>query len=217
MKTDLLQYICRLSLKPTILLTCLILLCPAKSSAEDIFRDLTDNKNVESTYVSGRMSNKMTTWKGASRRSTVNLDNGFSSLYSYRCYSVDAVNEARKILNAYLKRNKEMELVMRSKELGGEYMVYEQFDASGGILKMLIWNSTDVQDCEIVVIEFPTSTQSGGPRMTYKATPSPDINTSAARQSGKAANNRDVYIDAGELINLKDYTLEGDWSQYGIR
>lgn len=201
-----------------------LMLCPSTLMAEEIFGALTSNKNVESSYVSGRMAENMKTWKGVSDRSTVNLNNGFSSLYSYRCFSVDAVNEARKILNDYLKRNSEVELIMRTKELSGEYMFYERFNSSNQILQMIIWNATEPSDCEIVVIDFtPGSSQratiTGENSSAYSGNYNqPRLSEEEYQQTLQRLREFQVreYLKEATGQTLEGYTLEGDWSAYGI-
>lgn len=137
-----------------ILLFAFILLSTATAKAEDIFADLTDLKQVESTYISGRFAHNQKTWQSHSGMRAVNLSDGFSSLYTYRCYSQESVDKARSILKAYLRKHPEMEVVMRTKELAGEYVIYEQFNSDDKLMKMIIWNGEAPNLCEIVVVDW---------------------------------------------------------------
>lgn len=127
---------------------------PCNVRAEDIFSELTDLKQVESTYISGRFSHNKRSWQSHSGLRAVNLSNGFSSLYTYRCYSTESVDKARSILKAYLKKHPDMEVVMRTKELAGEYVIYEQFNSEDKLMKMIIWNAEAPNLCEIVVVDW---------------------------------------------------------------
>lgn len=131
-----------------------LLLNASKASAEDIFAELTDLKQVESTYISGRFAHNQRTWQSHSGMRAINLSDGFSSLYTYRCYSLEAVEKARAILKSYLKKHPDMEVVMRTKELAGEYVIYEQFNSEDKLMKMIIWNGESPNLCEIVVVDW---------------------------------------------------------------
>lgn len=125
-----------------------------EASAEDIFAELNDMPHVEGTYVSGRFSHNKKYWSSNSGDRYMNLSKGFSALYTYQCYSTDAVKKARQILKQYVRNNSNVELVMRSKTDGQEYMVYEKFMNEEMISQMVIWNSDGPNVCEVVVIDW---------------------------------------------------------------
>lgn len=123
--------------------------------AQDVFAALADMNQVECTYISGRFAHNKKFWQSRTGKHSVNLSKGFSSLYSYQCFSIEAVDKARKILKDYLKKNPDMEIVMRSKQAGQEYAVYEKFiDDGSKVTQMIIWSQEDKQVCEIVVINW---------------------------------------------------------------
>ncbi len=122
--------------------------------AEEIFAELADIKQVESTYISGRMAHNMPMWRSQTGSHAINFNEGFSSLYTYQCYSVEAVDKARKILRNYLKSHPDMEVVMRTREASGEYVIYERFSKDNRLMQMIIWSSDAPNICEIVVVDW---------------------------------------------------------------
>lgn len=131
-----------------------LLLLPFKASADDIFAELSGRTHVESSYVSGRFAHNMKTWRSKDYSHSMNLSKGFSALYSYQCYSEEDVKDARRILNDYIKRNSDVELVMRSREGMQDYEVYEKFSSDDKITQMVIWSSSSPNNCEMVVIDW---------------------------------------------------------------
>ena len=122
--------------------------------ADEIFAELADTNSVESTYISGRMAHNMQLWRNITGTHAMNFSEGFSSLYTYQCYSAEAVTKARKILDAYLKKNPDMEIVMRTREASGEYVIYERFSNDNLLMQMIIWSSDAPNVCEIVVVDW---------------------------------------------------------------
>ena len=119
--------------------------------AEDVFADLAGMSHVESTYVSSR---------------------GFPSLYSYQCYSEEAVTKARDILKKYLKKNPDVEVVMKTTQGMQEYVVYEKFiDEGKKVEQMIIWNSDASNVCEIVVINWDKGLERGTARYSDEDIP----------------------------------------------
>lgn len=132
-----------------------ILLMPFAVSAEEVFAELSGMDNVESTYVSGRFAHNKKTWYSASRQHGMDLSRGFSALYTYQCYSEESVAKAKKILKDYLKKNRDIEVVMKTSQGMQEYVVYEKFSDDGKLIKqMIIWNSDAPNVCEIVVVDW---------------------------------------------------------------
>lgn len=148
-------------------------LCSQRAGAEEIFAALTDMNQVESTYISGRFAHHMKTWRSANGNHAMNLSQGFSSLYSYQCYSLDAVDKARKILKDYLQKHPELEVVMRSKDAAGEYVVYESFIDDNTVSKMIIWNSDAPNVCEIVVIDWKKGLARGSSKYSDSVSDAP--------------------------------------------
>lgn len=138
-------------------------LVPASLKAEEIFKDLVDMKNVDSTFVSGRFASTKKIWRSKSGMHSMDLSQGFSAMYVYNCYSQTAADEARRLLNNYLKKNSDMEVMMRSKEAGGEYVLYQSFNSEGVLTKMIIWDSIAPNICEIVVVEWEKGLRGGEP------------------------------------------------------
>ena len=124
-------------------------------NAQDIFADLAGVDNVESTYVSGRFAHNKKIWASSSGQHSIRLDKGFSSFYSYQCYSEKSVAMARKILKQYLKDNPSVEVMMRTSQGVQEYAVYEKFTDDGDkITQMVIWNSDAPNVAEVSVINW---------------------------------------------------------------
>lgn len=124
------------------------------AQANDIFEALNGMTTVESTYVSGRFAHNKKTWRNHTGTRAMDLSKGFSSLYSYQCYSEESVKKARQILADYLKKNKNVEVVMRSKQGGQEYVVYEKFKDDDMVTQMIIWSCDAPNVCEVVVIDW---------------------------------------------------------------
>lgn len=122
--------------------------------AKEIFADLAGDAQVDITYVSGKFAHNQKTWRSQTGRHAMDLSKGFSSLYSYQCYSEQSVKKARRILEAYLKANPTMEIVMKQSQGMQEYVVYEKFMADDRLEQMIIWNSDAPNVCEIVVIDW---------------------------------------------------------------
>lgn len=138
-----------------ILTAALMMLMGASASAQDIFADLAGVDNVESTYVSGRFAHNKKIWASSSGQHSIRLDKGFSSFYSYQCYSEKSVAMARKILKQYLKDNPSVEVMMRTSQGVQEYAVYEKFTDDGDkITQMVIWNSDAPNIAEVSVINW---------------------------------------------------------------
>ena len=127
---------------------------PMTVSAKEIFADLAGMNMVESTYISGRFAHNMRQWRSARGNHVMNLDQGFSSMYTYQCYSVEAVEKAGKILKAYLKANPDIEEVLRTNDASGAYQIFERFDSEDRLMQMIIWNNEAPNVCEIVVIDW---------------------------------------------------------------
>lgn len=120
----------------------------------DIFAEISGMPQVESSYVSGRFAHNMKVWRSIYGQHSMDLSAGFSALYSYQCYSEEAVAKARKILQRYLKDNKDVELMMKTTSGTQEYYVYEKFVNDNMVTQMVIWESTSPNVCEIVVIDW---------------------------------------------------------------
>lgn len=135
-------------------LAILSFIIPDVARGEEIFSDLTNQKQVESTYVSGRFSHNMKRWLSQSGLHSMDLSRGFSSLYTYQCYSIEATMKARSILDNYVAKHKNMELMMRTKQLQGEYLIYEMFNNEDAVTQMIIWDSASPGLCEIVVVNW---------------------------------------------------------------
>lgn len=132
----------------------MIFVC-GNASAQDIFAELAGIDNVESTYVSGRFAHNKKIWASSSGQHSIRLDKGFSSFYSYQCYSEKSVAMARKILKQYLKDNPSVEVMMRTSQGVQEYAVYEKFTDDGDkITQMVIWNSDAPNIAEVSVINW---------------------------------------------------------------
>lgn len=211
----------------------LLSMWPDTMKAEEIFHALTANKNVESTYVSGRIAKDYKIWQGSMNRSSIQLPTGFSSLYSYRCYSKEAVEEGRKILKDYLKDNKDVELVMSTNDHTGEYQYYLRYNGNDHVTQALIWNCMAPNDCEIVVVYFspqkmsttdttsPSTSSSNSSIQNYTT----DLSTKDNEQPGmtdeeyrKTQRLLQKQQD-GETVNfegqsLEGYILRGDWNTY---
>lgn len=143
------------------LLCCLVGCLPVNLYGEEIFEELTkmDAGNVESTYISGRWADRQLSIPAGSGMGSFDLSEGFSALYNYNCYSESAVQKARRILETYLKKSPEMELIMRKTDGTGEYMIYQKFVKKNILKQMIIWSSDTPCDCYIVVIDWDEGLQ----------------------------------------------------------
>lgn len=131
-----------------------LLVLPLEGFAADIFEKLATMPQVESTYISGRMANRYKTWTSSSGRRRMDLSQGFSAMYAYECYSKEACAEARKILDNYLKKHPEVTLMVRTKELSGNYELYQEWTKDNKLKKMIMWTSDGPSVCDIVVIDW---------------------------------------------------------------
>lgn len=134
---------------------------PLFSSAQEIFPGLSEMKQVESTYISGRFSQAMPVWRSNSGKHALDLKRGFSSLFRYEIYSKEALDKARKMLNDYIKKNPDLELVMSTKQMMGEYLVYEKFNKDGELLQLVLLDSEGPNLGEIVVINWDSGLDRG--------------------------------------------------------
>lgn len=148
------NYIARLRPAVVSLALTALMLMPGTALAEEVFAQLAEMNHVECTYVSGRFAHNKQRWRSNSGQHAMDLSRGFSSLYSYQCYSEEAVNKARAILKDYLKKNKDVVVVMKTTQGHQEYVVYEKFMGDDKITQMIIWNSDAPNVCEIVVIDW---------------------------------------------------------------
>lgn len=137
-----------------VIFTLIMLTLNIRAEAKDIFADLAGMAGVESTYVSGRFAHNKQSWKSNSGLHGIDLSRGFSALYSYECYSEEAVRKARAILKNLIKNDPDLELMMKTTQGSQEYLVYEKFNDEGNLIQMLIWNSDAPHVCEIVVIDW---------------------------------------------------------------
>lgn len=147
-----------------IILITVIMLSAQDLRAGDIFGSLSGRPMVECSYISGRFANNKKVWSSFNGMHSFDLSRGFSALYSYQCYSEEDVKDARKILNDYLKKNKDMELVMKTVHGGMEYMVYEKFGKDNLLMQMIVWTIDSPNVCEVVVIDW----DKGLPRRSEK-------------------------------------------------
>lgn len=139
---------------PVLAVTACMLLS-GNTMAQEVFTELAGMDNVESTYVSGRFSHNKKYWSNITGTRYISLSRGFSSMYSYQCYSEEAVAKAREILRQYLKKNPDMEVMMKTTQGSQEYTVYEKLiDEGKKVVQMIIWNSDAPNVCEIAVINW---------------------------------------------------------------
>lgn len=146
------------------LLTLCALVLPSTAKAEDIFAELSGRTHVESSYVAGRFAHNMKTWRSRDYAHAMDLQRGFSALYSYQCYSEQDVSDARKILKEYIKNNPSVELVMQTRQGMEEYSIYEKFNADEKLVQMVIWNESAPNSCEMVVIDWKNGLTPSSPK-----------------------------------------------------
>lgn len=128
---------------------------PSQGLAQDIFAELSGMEAVESTYVSGRFAHAQRYLTNKDGTHRIALNQGFSSLYSYQCYSEQSVAMAKKILKKYLKDNPNVEVVMKNTQGVLEYAVYEKFIDNGNkVSQMIIWSSDGPCAVEVSVINW---------------------------------------------------------------
>lgn len=162
-------------IRKTALPVMLVLLASVSARADEVFAGLAEMNSVESTYVSGRFSHNQRYWVSKDGRHSMNLSQGFSALYIYQCYSEEAVKAARKILDGYLKKNPEMEVVMRTREASSEYLVLEKFMTDNKVSQMIIWSSDAPNVCEIVVVDWKNGLSRGESSYSDTFNPSPNF------------------------------------------
>lgn len=131
------------------------------ANAKEIFAQLTEMPQVESTFISGKMGSRLMALPEVGRmvRNGIMLESGdFKAIFIYKCYSEESVKKARDILTDYIKSNKDVELLMRTRQGGQEYTMYEESrhgaSNSSHRSKLIIWNSDAPNVCEVVVIEL---------------------------------------------------------------
>lgn len=164
--------------------------------AEDVFADLAGMSHVESTYVSGRFAHNKKYWYSNSGMHKMDLSWGFSSLYSYQCYSEETVAKARDILKRYLKKNPDIEVMMKTTQGMQEYVVYEKFvDEGKKVEQMIIWNSDASNVCEIVVINWDKGLERGTARYS-------DDNIPESVPAMMNLDNLDALASLGESIGI---------------
>lgn len=158
----------------TIVVWAILLMMSNQAEAQEVFADLAGMNHVESTYVSGRFAHNNQFWRSNSGSHVMDLSRGFSSLYSYRCYSEEAVGKAMEILKKYLKSNSDIEVVMKTTQGLQEYVIYEKFlDDGNKISQMIIWNREAPNVCEIVVINWDKGVERGPDHYSNHNTPLP--------------------------------------------
>lgn len=125
----------------------------ASAVKRDVFSELTQDPQIESTYVSGKFGTAKK-WYSSNGERAINLNSRFTDLYSYQCYSEDAVKKARSILDEYLKSESGMDMVMQQKRGQMLYEIYEKFLDENRVERMIIWNQDASNVCEVVVINW---------------------------------------------------------------
>ncbi len=193
---------------------------PAYADAQDVFADLAGMNQVESTYVSGRFAHNKKYWYSSSGTHKMDLSRGFSSMYSYQCYSEEAVSKAKNILKKYLKNNPDMEVMMKTTQGMQEYVVYEKFiDEGKKVTQMIIWNTDAPNVCEIVVINWNKGlerkdTSCRYDRNTLKSLPSSlQLNLENLDLDGLASLGESLGVDIAEKVGS---ALSGlDWEAIG--
>lgn len=132
----------------------ILTLLPLQGLAQDIFYPLTNLPQVESSFISGRFSHNHRYWYSQYNDHSLNLTDGFSSLYAYTCPTAESVSLAEEILNAYIKSQTDIELVMRNTSNHSDYRIYEKFDKDDKLVQLVIWNKEAANVCEVVVINW---------------------------------------------------------------
>lgn len=126
--------------------------------AREIFADLVEAPQVESTYISGRMAivrnNEMSSML-SEMMTGVSIDtSNFSEMYIYNVYSEASVKKARQILDNYLSRAKDVELAFRNRNSLESYLIYKKMNKDGLKEEVIIWSSAGPNTCQIVVLEW---------------------------------------------------------------
>lgn len=151
--------------KPVRLLAAAIIILSAltggSANAKEIFAELTEMPHVESTFISGKIGHSLMALPEVGRivRNGVTLDSDdLKAMFIYRCYSEDSVKKAREILSDYVKSHKNVELVMRTRQGGQEFTMYEETKAgnsdSSERAKFIIWTADAPNVCKVVVIDW---------------------------------------------------------------
>lgn len=132
-----------------------LMIMPGHADAQDVFAGLAGMNHVESTYISGRFSHNKKYWTSDTGEHRIDLRRGFSSFYSYKCSSEESVSKAEEILKSYLKKNPDLEIMVKTQRGLEEYVVYEKFiDDGKKVTQMIIWNKDTSNSCEIAVINW---------------------------------------------------------------
>ena len=182
-----------------------------QAMAAEVFEELAGMPQVESTFISGRFAHSKKTWRSANNiRHSLNLEDGFSSLYSYHCYSKESVSKARQILNTYIKTHPEMELVMRSNEGGNNYELYESFINDNTLSKLIIWDSVGDGLCEVVVINWKDGFKRKGKDQASKKSGRGASGSESDSKSSWYFNNGQFIISPDELLSPDElFKLKG--------
>lgn len=141
------------------------------ASAKEIFAELVNMPNVESTFISGSIVTPGSNYVPVIPPSNVNViidTKNFSEMYIYSCYSVESTNKALEIIRDYLKKNKEMKTVLRTSTSQQAYSIYRQDDSNGNKIRLIIWNSYAPNNCQVVVIEWEEDNSMTGDDMLEK-------------------------------------------------
>lgn len=192
---------------------------PAYADTQEVFAELAGMNQVESTYVSGRFAHNKKYWSSSSGMHRMDLRDGFSSLYSYQCYSEESVSKAKDILKKYLRNNPDMEVMMKTTQGMQEYVVYEKFiDDGKKVTQMIIWNSDAPNLCEIVVINWNKGLERRGASYQFdkdvlRTLPSGLQNLENLNLEGLASLGESLGVDIAEKVGS---ALSGlDWEAIG--
>lgn len=152
------NHILKINLRPLFVavLAALAAILPIGADARDIFAELAESNDpfVDCTYISSRFAHNKPYWRSRDGMHSLNLSDGFSSMYIYQCSSVESVAKGAAILKKYLKENPNLELVMRQNSGASKYEIYELFGEDNKIYKLIIWSSDAKNVAEIVVIDW---------------------------------------------------------------
>lgn len=159
MKTSLFR---RLSIRFLILGAAVCALKVQDAEAREIFAELVDAPQVESTYISGNLfsCNDWTPFfPTSSMAANIDISN-FSEMYLYNIYSQEGVSKARRILDNYIEKNKNVKLALRNQNSHESYLIYKKLNKSGQKEELIIWSSAGKNTCQIVVLEWETGEES---------------------------------------------------------
>ncbi len=142
------------------LVSLMLLLLSAHAYAYEVFEKLADSPQVESSYISTAILGKANlprTMMNAVRVNTgLNLNlSDLKAMYTYNCYSKESGQLAESLLKQHVKKNNNLQLLMRKRQGEMEYLIYySEARTSSGCGELIVYNKTSDNYVQLVVLEI---------------------------------------------------------------